>query len=850
MCRLKRCLSIVLSVFVILAFTPIIGFANDNVKSVSDDYLDKLNSVGADIENDSLETQQLLKDINQKTDSIEKEVANLEAENANDNQVEKKRVMKALADDSGESVITISTIEDLNDIRFNLSGSFLLTTDLDLSSATKSGGKYYNDGKGWNPINNFTGTFDGDGHSIIGLNTKGNGTDAGLFGHNKGVIKNLTLNSGAVSIGLLDTANYAGGVAGRNTGTIENCTNYNTISGLGKYIKEAGGIAGYSSGEVINCNNHGKVYIMSAGNDSYGYAYAGGLVGSGYGVINGNNNGDVECISECITKAGGIIGDYSKEGYGIDGCHNEGAVFSTSTGTTVTSTTYAGGICGDCMADITASDNDGVVTSTCSGYTSYGGGIVGRGEAILIDECHNNNSVYTTSNTKGSATYSGGIAGYISDGGTLSIVNSWNDGMVTGSGKTNIFSGGIAGSIYGGIKDCYNTGMIAGNCKLDSTLMVIAGGITGYLNEEANASVTECYNTGSVYVFDSAENTNLGYCGGICGIIDDNTFVSDCYSRGTIGSFLYSGGVAGINMGIIRDCYFAGHFLCAGGIFGGIAARNYSTGTINNVYSVGTCSSERTGTSLVLENNGNLTGSIVACDLCGVYPIFYGDDSESLYTEKNMTDMKKKETFPEFNFGDTWRMGDGRYSLPVLVKSPNAEEQNDITIELSKVYHYYLGGPYTYCGEKRCPLAIYSGCRVNTDYTYKGGGVNAGTYKITATGVDPLVGTSTGTFKINKAKNTMKASGKTVKIKAKTLKSKNKIIKKASAFTVSKAKGTVKFKKKSGNKKILVSSAGKITIKKGLKKGTYKIKVTVTAAGTTNYKKMSKTVTVVIKVIK
>ena len=43
-------------------------------------------------------------------------------------------------------------------------------------------------------------------------------------------------------------------------------------------------------------------------------------------------------------------------------------------------------------------------------------------------------------------------------------------------------------------------------------------------------------------------------------------------------------------------------------------------------------------------------------------------------------------------------------------------------------------------------------------------------------------------------------------------------------------------------------TTGKVTVKKGLKKGTYKIKVKVSAAGDNNYKSGNKTVTLTIKV--
>jgi len=42
---------------------------------------------------------------------------------------------------------------------------------------------------------------------------------------------------------------------------------------------------------------------------------------------------------------------------------------------------------------------------------------------------------------------------------------------------------------------------------------------------------------------------------------------------------------------------------------------------------------------------------------------------------------------------------------------------------------------------------------------------------------------------------------------------------------------------------------GKITIKKKLKRGTYKLKIKVTAAGNASYKPGSKTITVKIKVV-
>lgn len=65
----------------------------------------------------------------------------------------------------------------------------------------------------------------------------------------------------------------------------------------------------------------------------------------------------------------------------------------------------------------------------------------------------------------------------------------------------------------------------------------------------------------------------------------------------------------------------------------------------------------------------------------------------------------------------------------------------------------------------------------------------------------------------------------------------------------SSGKGKVTFKKTKGNGKIAVGKAGKVTVKKNLKKGkTYKVKVKVAVAGNEYYKKAAKTVTLKVKV--
>ena len=132
----------------------------------------------------------------------------------------------------------------------------------------------------------------------------------------------------------------------------------------------------------------------------------------------------------------------------------------------------------------------------------------------------------------------------------------------------------------------------------------------------------------------------------------------------------------------------------------------------------------------------------------------------------------------------------------------------------------------------------------NGKVTIKG----AGTAKITIKAAETTKykrTSKTVTIKVAKAAPVIKVKAASKSYKASTLK------KKAQSFKLgasANSKGKVSFKKTSGNAGIAVSSTGKVTVKKGLKKGTYKVKVRVSAAANGSYKARSKTVTVTVKV--
>ena len=137
---------------------------------------------------------------------------------------------------------------------------------------------------------------------------------------------------------------------------------------------------------------------------------------------------------------------------------------------------------------------------------------------------------------------------------------------------------------------------------------------------------------------------------------------------------------------------------------------------------------------------------------------------------------------------------------------------------------------------------------VDYEVSYKNN-VNAGKASVTVTGIGKYSGSYTEHFNIVKASNKMKAGNKTVKLRASALRKGKKVIKASKAFKVRSADGKVKYKKVKGSKNFKVVSSGKMTVKKGTKKGKYTVTVKVKAAGDKNHLSKTKTVktTVIVR---
>lgn len=175
--------------------------------------------------------------------------------------------------------------------------------------------------------NDFSGTFDGDGHTVT-LDITASTANVGLFSKLAGgaVVKNV-ITAGSIS----GKVNNVGGIAGTADGnvTIENCKNTASIKGG----KGAGGILGYSepgSGFVTisSCANMGSV----SGTRKQVGGIAGNVVGT-HIIRNCYNQGD-------ISDGAGILGRGTK-GVLVENCYTVGSVETNGAIMAVSSSSYS-----------------------------------------------------------------------------------------------------------------------------------------------------------------------------------------------------------------------------------------------------------------------------------------------------------------------------------------------------------------------------------------------------------------------------------------------------------------------------------------------------------------------------
>ena len=236
----------------------------------------------------------------------------------------------------------------------------------------------------WTPIGNsskmYEGTFDGQGHTISGLNVNGS-VDAGLFGQTAKsatapVITNLTI----ADSGFISTGGYAGAFAGASGGVFENCHTEADVTVQGKGA--AGGIVGQLRGQYLSdtltmtqCSNRAAVTETTGWN-----GYAGGLIGTvdhGVTMTLCFNAGAVASTTASQTRrAGGLIGQAGGKVEMVD-VYNVGSVSIANTGKNI------GGLIGQTASGKTVTIKNAYQHGDVINTSSTGGAIVGNAAATI-----------------------------------------------------------------------------------------------------------------------------------------------------------------------------------------------------------------------------------------------------------------------------------------------------------------------------------------------------------------------------------------------------------------------------------------------------------------------------------
>lgn len=235
----------------------------------------------------------------------------------------------------------------------------------------------------WEPVPSFSGTFQGNSHTIRGLELDGSYSPAGLFAivEKDAVIRDLSV-QGLVAPG--GEKNTVGGIAGINRGTLTNCQ----FSGAVEGGTEVGGIAGRNedTGVLDRCTARCIVTGKSS---------TGGITGQNLGSI-----------TSC-TNVGAVNADYQDTTLNLDGLSADVAAYlerridPSAEPLSQNASADTGGIAGRSSGMILSSTNAGTVGYEHLGYNV--GGIVGRTDGF-VSGCINQGKVYGRKDV-------GGIAG-------------------------------------------------------------------------------------------------------------------------------------------------------------------------------------------------------------------------------------------------------------------------------------------------------------------------------------------------------------------------------------------------------------------------------------------------------
>ncbi len=246
----------------------------------------------------------------------------------------------------------ITTADELNAIRQDVSAHYRLDNDIDLTSTVA-----WDLGRGWEPVGStgdpFTGTFDGAGYRIEHLaQNKPHTQNQGLFG----VCQNSTIQKLIIQDSNIQGGDYSGGLTGSFDNGILHLVSYEGVVLGGS---STGGLAGEYQGEMRHSYTKGSVS---------GSNRVGGLAGK---VLPGSIISD--CYSHASVRGDTIAGGFAGE--------SAGSLYRSYSAGMVTGASGNGGF----LAQSPGSARDCYWDTESSGQmTSAGGtGVVGKTRAEM-----------------------------------------------------------------------------------------------------------------------------------------------------------------------------------------------------------------------------------------------------------------------------------------------------------------------------------------------------------------------------------------------------------------------------------------------------------------------------------
>lgn len=303
----------------------------------------------------------------------------------------------------------------VNENGFSYSGKwFRLTNNIDLNNEP------------WTPIgvdtgHPFSGSLDGGGKSISGLNVNTSTQYAGLFGAvGEIAVQSLTLQDGSVTC-TNGATSWCGGLAGRSGSLLLNDVHIVNMAISGDGLGGTGGILGGGSASMTACSNTGG---------SVSGRYAGGLTGKGFTE---SDFTFLECSNSAAVTgrlyAGGMTGCNKSASAKFTNCSNVGSISGgerangiaamggsfiacINAGTVNSSGEQANGITG-AAADITQCGN----TGTVNGGIAAG---IAR-HAMRIEKCYNTGKISATAGNAAAYGIAGSVRWYIKNSFTYNV---------------------------------------------------------------------------------------------------------------------------------------------------------------------------------------------------------------------------------------------------------------------------------------------------------------------------------------------------------------------------------------------------------------------------------------------